>query len=431
MAADVLVVGAGLGGLTSARELIANGCRVTVLEARDRVGGRIHTDTFPGTSTKVDLGAEWGSPDHHLALGAELQRYGLEFEEPPPARQRVWRLGQRTRQFQQSDGRACLTEAEGAELESALKVMGEDIRALGFEDAGESLAADRLDVTFAQYVDSLNPSAAVSEMIHSLAFSFAGGDPEQYSAWMLLRELAGYDRDPEALFGDDYRISGGSSSLPLAIAEELGDRVRLGVQVKSIRDDDPGVSVSTVGGGELRASAVVVAVPINVLAGIEFSDAAINERIDQIGGPHAGAASKVWLRSKKLPASFQGLAWPELPEVYAHANDPGLIAAFGMPRLVGEAQPRTMERLLHLLLPDPEVEAVFGHDWCEDPFARGTWLAVRPGQQRPVAALRDWKSRILFAGADLDTGWAGWMDGAITSGKRAAAEAVRQIGFAA
>jgi monoamine oxidase len=48
-----------------------------------------------------------------------------------------------------------------------------------------------------------------------------------------------------------------------------------------------------------------------------------------------------------------------------------------------------------------------------------------------VAALRDWKSRILFAGADLDTGWAGWMDGAITSGKRAAAEAVRQIGSAA
>ena len=66
-------------------------------------------------------------------------------------------------------------------------------------------------------------------MIHSLAFSFAGGDPDEYSAWMLLRELAGYDRDPEALFGDDYRISGGSSSLPLAIAEELGDRVRLGV----------------------------------------------------------------------------------------------------------------------------------------------------------------------------------------------------------
>jgi monoamine oxidase len=52
---------------------------------------------------------------------------------------------------------------------------------------------------------------------------------------------------------------------------------------------------------------------------------------------------------------------------------------------------------------------------------------VRPGQQRPVAALREWRGRVLFAGADLDRGWAGWMDGAITSGSRAAAELERQI----
>ncbi len=430
MAADLLVVGAGLGGLTSARELVADGQRVTVLEARDRVGGRIHTDTYPGTSTRVDLGAEWGSPDHHLALGAELRRYGLEFEKPQPARHRAWRLGQRTRQFQQSDGRACLTEAEAAEFERALEVMGEDVRALGFEGAGESAAADRLDVTFARYVDSLGLSPAVSEMTHSLAFSFAGGDPEQYSAWMLLRELAGYDRDPEALFGDDYRISGGSGSLPQAIAKELGDRIRLGVQVAAIRDDEQGVSVSTVDGQELRASAVVMAVPINVLGEIEFSDSAISGRISEIGVPHAGAASKVWVRSLNLPPGFQGLAWPELPEVYAHASDPELIAAFSTPRFASEMEPGAMEGLLRPLLPDLEVESVFGHDWSEDPFARGTWLAVRPGQHRPVAALRDWKSRILFAGADLDTGWAGWMDGAITSGKRAAAEAARQIGSA-
>ena len=423
--ADVIVIGAGLSGLTSARHLVSEGHRVTVLEARDRVGGRIHTDTFPGTDARVDLGAEWGSPDHHLALGAELERYGLRFEKPEPAQVRVWRLGDSSREFTEDDDRACLSEAERAEFDRALETIGEDIRALGFEGAGASPAADRLDVTFSRYVGSLAVSPAVSEMIHSLAFSFAGGDPDEYSAWMLLRELAGYDRDPEALLADDYRISGGSSSLPLAIAAELGDRIRLGVRVGSIRDDGSGVSVSTVDGAELRASAVVVAVPVNVLGDLEFSDPAIRERVEDIGGLHGGAASKVWVRSSNLPGRFQGLAWPELPEVYSHPVEPGLIAAFGLPRIVGEPDPRSMERLLRELLPTIEIDAVFAHDWSQDPFARGTWLAVRPGQHRPVAALRDWRSRVLFAGADLDTGWAGWMDGAITSGGRAAAEAAR------
>lgn len=425
--ADVLVIGAGLGGLTSARELSADGHQVTVLEARERVGGRIHTDIFPGTSTRVDLGAEWGSPDHHLALAAELDRYGLRFQRPKPAEQRVWRLGGRVREFTDDDGRMCLTESERAEFDRALEVIGEDVKALGFEGAGESPAAERLDITFAKYVDLLGVGAAVREMLDSLAFSFAGGDPEHYSAWMLLRELAGYDRDPEALLGDDHRISGGSSSLPLAVAEELGDRVRLGVQVSSVRDDHLGVSVSTADGEEFRASGVVVAVPINVLGEIEFSGSAINKRIEAIGGPHAGAASKVWVRSPNLPARFQGLAWPELPEVYSHQSDPDLIAAFGMSDLVADANPRSLEGVLGALLPGIEVEAVLGHDWSKDPLSRGTWLTVRPGQQRPVAALREWRGRVLFAGADLDRGWAGWMDGAITSGRRAAAELERQI----
>ena len=55
VAGDVIVIGAGLGGLTSARDLASGGHQVTVLEARERVGGRVHTDTFPRTSVKVDM----------------------------------------------------------------------------------------------------------------------------------------------------------------------------------------------------------------------------------------------------------------------------------------------------------------------------------------------------------------------------------------
>ena len=89
--ADVLGIVAGLGGLTSARDLAASGHRVTVLEARKRVGGRIHTDTFSGTSTWVDLGAQWA-------------------------------------------------------------VIEEDVRAPGFEGAGESPAAGPLDIRQAERI---------------------------------------------------------------------------------------------------------------------------------------------------------------------------------------------------------------------------------------------------------------------------------------
>ncbi len=427
MESDIVVIGAGLGGLIAARDLVDAGHRVTVLEARDRVGGRVYTETFPGSSVEVDLGAEWASPDHHLALGAELERYGLSFVETKEPESRTWLLDGRLRSFAGGDDRGGLSESERSELDRVLQVMRVDVEDLGFEDAVKSPSADRLDVTFTEYVGSLGMSRAASEFLYALAFSFAGGDPDEYSAWMLLRELAGYDRDPEALFADDFRISGGSSSLPRSIADELGERLRLGVRVTGVREGGDSVSVSTADGEELMASSVVVAVPINVLSDLEFSNPEVNARIEALGGPHAGAASKVWVKGRNIPREFFGMSWPELPEIYAHAEQPGLIAAFGMPTVFGESSVESMQGMVASLIPGIEVDEIFDHDWINDPLARGTWLAGRPGQFRALEALREWRGDVLFAGADLDTGWAGWMDGAVTSGKRAAREASRTI----
>ncbi len=424
---DAIVIGAGLGGLVAARELMEAGLEVTVLEARDRVGGRIYTETFPGSSTRVDMGAEWGSRDHHLALGAELERYGLHFVETQDPESRTWSLDGRVRQFAGGDDRGGLSDSEKSELDGALVAMKADVRALGFEGAADSTSADRLDVPFSDYVDSLRAGRAVTELILALAFSFAGGDPDEYSAWMLLREMAGYDLDPEALFADDYRISGGSSALPEAMAAELGSRVRLGVHVRGVSEGEDAVTVFTSDGGEMTASAVIVAVPVNVLGDLEFSDRETTAQIEALGGPHAGAASKVWVRSGNAPEQFFGMSWPELPEVYSHPDDPGLLAAFGMPAVLGRPSAESMQGFIGDLIPGVTIDEVFEHDWINDPLSRGTWLAGRPGQFRPLAALRDRRGRVLFAGADLDTRWAGWMDGAITSGSRAGRQAAAQI----
>jgi monoamine oxidase len=420
----VIIVGAGLGGLVAARDLVEEGRDVTVLEARDRVGGRVHSATFPGTSTEVELGAEWGSPSHHLSLGAELERYGLRFQESRPPRTDVWRLDGQVRTTTGGDGRKCLSKGERAELEGALGTLATDARALGFERAESSEAAGRLDITYADYVDSLGLGDICGELLHCLAFRFAGGNPDEYSAWMMVREVAGFGAETEGLFSHSCRISGGSSALPRAIAAELGDRVKTGVQVARVEFDGGNVVVSTRDGQQARASAVVVAVPINVLGAIEFADGEVASLVDGLGGSHAGAVSKVWIQSTNLPGELHGMAWPEIPELYAHGSDESLAAAFGLPGVFGQPSKDSMTELLRLLVPEIDVQAVFEHDWVSDPFSEGTWLAVRPGQHQKTAALRDRGGRVVFAGADLDIGWAGWMDGAITSGRRAAQKVV-------
>ena len=85
---DAIVVGGGLAGLRAARDLIADGRAVTLLEARDRVGGRALTARL-GDRT-VELGGSWFTPEHHEVI-AELERYGLAVRDFPLPRHARWR----------------------------------------------------------------------------------------------------------------------------------------------------------------------------------------------------------------------------------------------------------------------------------------------------------------------------------------------------
>ena len=87
--ADVVVVGAGLAGLRAARDLAEAGQRVVVLEARDRVGGRGWTSTFPGTDLAIELGGSWFT-DEQREVAAEVERYGLPVRTFDPVTSTRW-----------------------------------------------------------------------------------------------------------------------------------------------------------------------------------------------------------------------------------------------------------------------------------------------------------------------------------------------------
>ena len=89
--ADVLVLGAGLAGLTAARDLQSTGWHVVVLEAKDRIGGRVWTGTLPGTDVRMEWGGMWIHPAHQPSVAAEIARYGLRAARTDDAASFAWR----------------------------------------------------------------------------------------------------------------------------------------------------------------------------------------------------------------------------------------------------------------------------------------------------------------------------------------------------
>jgi monoamine oxidase len=158
---------------------------------------------------------------------------------------------------------------------------------------------------------------------------------------------------------------------------------------------------------------VIVAVPLNVLASIDFAPALPGDIGSLAAEGHAGHAVKAWLRATGVPAD--SVMYGEAPrEAYVIDLGDGevLVGAFelGAPERLGRYHAGA------------RVSGVFRHDWTTDPFARGTWLATRPGQWSRAKAF--WKpyGNVVFAGGDLAPRWAGWMEGAVLSGRWAATQ---------
>ncbi len=417
--ADCVVVGAGYAGLIAARELMAAGKNVLVVEASDRVGGRAFSSIYPGTSHTVDWGAEWILPDHHHALMAEAARYGVATEAGAASPKPRWLV--EGRGLEGLDLRASFAEMQAQY--PAVRHIFEKLEALPEQHAAQTLSQALQEATRGREDATLAIKLAAAAL-----FPLTGANPDELSIEMIRNEIRFHcgsineTIDPESI----CRLQGGAGEIAKRIAAELAPIILHGATVESIATDPDGVIVSGTFGDvslkEIRAKHVIIALPLNVLHKINFSPVlpqAINAVIEQ---GHCGRTNKVWaLASGATMPEECFLSGHPFQLTYAKPAGDGLwlVCAQALHESMTDSD-RHPRELLSELYPDHSIHSSSEHLWVFDELALGSWMAERPQQRQALNAMNEPIGRLVFCGGDFSAQWSGWIEGAIVSGQRAA-----------
>ena len=419
MDADVVVMGAGFAGLSAARDLRERDRSVIVLEARDRLGGRTWTAPIPGTDVLAELGGAWFSRAAQPNLADEIARYGVGVRRSAEQTY-AWIAGGRLRSG--PSVRADWAAAMG-ELREPLAATGGRVRdLLGGGDLGA--AADD-DVSVIEWLARQDVSTEARDYLLAFTATMGGAPPAAQSMLPMVLDSIDADYTFDSAFEDiSESFTDGTKSLADAIGEGLD--VRFDTVVERVRGSADEVAVDVRGGGTLRAAALVVALPLNVWADVNFEPPLADPKRRAAERRHAGAVTKVVAVAAGVPAGFIGTGWGIPLETVAamyEVEDGVLLVGFGIQDPPDASDRGAVQDALRLFAPDAEVFASGAHDWISDPYSKGTWLAVPPGwlSDGTFAALGQPEGRIAFAGSDIASEGAGWIEGAISSGHAAAA----------
>lgn len=444
---DVVVVGAGLAGLTAARDLDARGLSVSVVEARDRVGGRVLDHTLSNGGI-VELGGQWVGPtqDRLLALAADL---GVELFPSYDAGDGLLSLHGEIVPF--TEDTLGLAEQPRNELTAAMNALDDMARTVPLSDPWTATEADRWDrQTLETWIEDDVVSPQAKAMLRGLVpavFAAEAWDISLLHFLFYLHSGGLIDRIISTSGGaQESRIRGGSQILATRLADRLGGRVQLGAPVDQIAQSD-GLVQTTVGVTTITSQRVIVSAPPALAVRIGYSPPLTPLRDQLMQKVPMGYVIKcmaVYDEPFWRDAGLSGFAFdPDAPILEIHDNSPE-DASCGI--LVGFAEGRQGRHLGQLSPGDRTASALaafakfFGakaarpleyveKDWAADEWARGCYGGhLAPGvwtQYGP--ALREPCGSIHWAGAETSSVWNGYMDGAVRSGERAAAEVIQAL----
>jgi monoamine oxidase len=416
---DVAVIGAGFAGAIAARDLGIAGRSVMLLEARDRVGGRTYTDEAFGR--QLDFGGayvHWTQPH----VWRELQHHNIPLSAPIETGRVYWLADGAVRSGTPEDyGNAVAPAMTRYVADTRAQFpLPFDITAVDCSAIEKETMLDRLDSLHLSDYERDVLDGAMAALVHSYA--------EQGLAQLLLG-VATYFGNWDAFFETTsvWPIEGGTRRVLDAIVAESTADLHLSTPVAAVDDDGDIVTVTTDGGEQIQARAVVVAVPLNTLSDIAIKPGLPAIARDMIDRKHPVLSSKIWVKVEGEIEPFTAMAPVGKNPInaaraeYRHDGDTLVMCLCSDAAALDTNDLDAVQAALRLFVPDIEVRETASHDWVGDPFSQGTFCMHRPGDLTEAAVLmRAPHGRIHFAGSDIAALDAGAIEGALESGARAA-----------
>lgn len=440
---DVAVVGAGFAGLTAARELTRLGHDVLVLEGRNRVGGRSFTGSVAGLP--ADLGGAFVGPTQNavLALVTELQvlTAPTHHDGKNVIQWRGW-----ARSYRGPIPRLGLAGLlDIGRLRWQFERIARDVPVSSPWTARRARQLD--DLSLGAWLRSVHATASSRDLLAIMARVTWGCEPDDVSmlhAARYVHAAGGLDRLLDVKNGAQQdRFPGGTQQIAELAAAELGTRVVLNAPVRRITRHGAGVTITS-DRGQAEAGFVIVAIPPAHRSAIEFDPPLPPEYQKLTQNWPQGRLSKVYAAYSTPFWRTNGFSGQSLSDngpvfitfdVSPHADGPGILMGFVDARafdaLPFEQRRRDTLRCFAELFGSEALKPLDYVDYCwgTEQFAPGgptaavppgSWTRYGPWLRKPVGP-------IYWAGTETADQWTGYLDGAVSSGQRAAAEVAAQL----